>query len=240
MLVSPSGGRYIGMTTRSMRRRFWRHVAAANAGEPTRIAQAFRKYGKENIEAVPLIICADLEALKIMEECAIRVFGTIEGRNYNIRKGWNDGPDTTGYRHTKEARQRIAVAQTGRVRSVETRARMAAANLGKVLSPEHCVKIALARTGTKASPETRAKMSAALTGRAVSLDTRTKISAANRGKILSSEHRAKLSTARKKKVIVGDKVYSSYTEAADQHGVSQSCVGRRIRNKNFKDWHYGA
>lgn len=159
MLVSPSGGQYIGMTTRSMRRRFWRHIAAANAGETTRIAKAFRKYGKENIEAIPLIVCEDLEALRLMEEQSIRVFGTAEGRNYNIYERWNDAPDTTGYRHTVEARQRIAAAQKGRVRSVETRVRISVANLGKVLSSEHRARLALAKTGVKVSFETRAKMS---------------------------------------------------------------------------------
>ena len=129
MLISPSGGRYIGMTTRSMRRRFWRHVAAANAGDPTRIADAFRKYGKDNIEGVPLVVCDNEEVLKLLERRAIAAFGTTKGRNYNIRECWSEAPDTTGYRHTEVARKRIAVAQKGRVRSAETRARIAAGQM---------------------------------------------------------------------------------------------------------------
>jgi len=235
----PSGKFYIGMTIKSMRRRLWRHVAHANAGSQTQVARAIRKYGRGSITATPLIVCSDLSTLRLLEERVIKTFDAVT-KGYNIHTKWNDAPDTTGYRHTEEARQRIASAQKGRVRSAETRARMAAANLGKILSPEHCAKLVVARTGTKASFETRAKMSAALLGRVVSLDTRAKISVAHRGKVLSSEHRAKLSTAHKKKVIVGDKIYSSCAEAANQHGVSQSCVGRRVRNKNFKDWRYAS
>jgi len=238
-LTFPSDKFYIGMTTKSMKRRLWRHVAHANAGSQTQVARAIRKYGKESITATPLIVCSDLSTLRLLEERVIKAFDAVTN-GYNINPKWNHTTDTTGYCHTKKARQRIAAAQKGRVRSAETRASMAAANLGKVLSFEHRAKIALARTGTTASPETRAKMSAALLGRVVSLDTRAKISVAHRGKVLSSEHRAKISIAHRKKVIVGNILYPSYTEAAKQHGVSHSCVSRRVNSEKFKDWCHGA
>lgn len=206
MLISPSGGRYIGMTTKSMKRRFWRHVAAANAGEDSRIAMAFRKYGKEAIETILLVICADREALRIMEEKAIAIFGTCKGRNYNIRDRWNDAPDTTGYRHTAEAKRKIAAFQQGRIRSAETRARMSAVNTGKILSVEHRAKLSAAHKGRTLSAEHRANISAGNKGRIVSIACRVKISAAHKGKILSAEHRANMSAARQGKKLINGRM----------------------------------
>lgn len=119
----PSGNFYIGMTVKSMRRRLWRHVAHANAGSQAPVARAIRKYGKENIEAVPLVICVDLDTLRVLEERAIKVFEAVTD-GYNVNSKWNQTIDTTGYRHTEETRQKISDFQTGQQRSPETRARM--------------------------------------------------------------------------------------------------------------------
>ncbi len=147
MLTSPSGGRYIGMTTVSMRKRFWRHVTDANNRVNTNIALAICKYGKEAIKTEVLVECADRDTLRIMEENAIRVYGTNKGRDYNINTRWNHAPDTTGYKHTAEAKARIADHMRNRTVSAKTRINMSKANTGKKLSTEHRVKLSKAHTG---------------------------------------------------------------------------------------------
>lgn len=123
-----SGNCYIGITTKSLRRRAKLHRDAAGRGRGACIGAAIRKYGKQNIMFEALVVCPDWDYAKEMERRAIEIFRPA----YNLTKG---GDGCVGYRHTTETRERIRQANLGSKHW-----------LGKKHTPETRKKMKQART----------------------------------------------------------------------------------------------
>jgi len=93
----------------------------------------------------------------------------------NLTRG---GEGMSGYKHSKEAKEKISVARNN-------------------MSEETRIKIGDA--SRKRSKESRAKMSAAKIGKVVSEETKAKMKNAAKNKILSEEHKINIGAARKGK-----------------------------------------
>ena len=111
---------------------------------------------------------------------------------------------TKGRHHviSKETRQKINKALTGRSLSEEHKKRIGEANKGRLCSKETRKKLSEANKGQIPwhkglkncfSKEVRQKISEGNKGRIVSEETRRKISEGNKGKVRSEEHRKKVS-----------------------------------------------
>lgn len=188
-----SGKSYIGITDKeSMSRRLNCHRCEARHNRSDyAVHRAWRKYGEP---LVTVLAVATGRVLLDLEKWAVALYGTYGDGGYNMTPGGEKGTCTP------EAREKLRIAMTGRVRSLESRARQSASTKGKLrgpLSDEHKAKMSAVAKQRKYSPETRAKMRAARLGMVYPPDVCAKISASLKGKIVSVETRKKLSAAAK-------------------------------------------
>jgi hypothetical protein len=96
----------------------------------------------------------------------------------------NGGEGISGLIHSEDARQKMSIAQKGKVKPIR--------------SKTHCQKISNAHKGKarKFSEEHRRKLSMSGRGRIVSEETRRKIGEARKEYLISEEHRRKIGEAR--------------------------------------------
>lgn len=99
----------------------------------------------------------------------------------------------TGRIITKEWRQKLSNAQTGKKLSKETKEKIRKALIGRTFTDEWRERLSAARVGRVITKETREKMSKSAMGRTFSKETREKLSKALTGRKFSKEHREKLS-----------------------------------------------
>src|SRR5258706_3192873 len=78
-----NGNIYIGITTKSLKKRAKVHRDAAGQGRGNLIGAAFRKYGKNNLKFEILLVCPSWEYAQEMERFCI---GTFKPK-YNITEG---------------------------------------------------------------------------------------------------------------------------------------------------------
>ena len=196
IIHAASGRAYVGMTSVGARKRWYRHVRAAQTGT-TPIAKAIRDHGAgafrlEIIEAVSTYeIAIARETYWIAEHKKLpsgvyNIFRSGGGSSASDKtRAAKEPPRSVGekfrLRRAKKSGPHIKAKPELQPRSIETRAKLRAANLGKTLSEEHRAKLSAAKRGKKRQP--------------LSSETRAKIGAAHRGKKLSAEHRAKVSVA---------------------------------------------
>lgn len=188
-----SGKSYLGVTTKTMNRRMALHRHHAKTGRPGAIYGAIRKYRSYKVDV--LVVADGWEYLCDLEKRAIAAFNTKSPNGYNLTDGGEGGfgyrmsPEQrerqslrmkgknkgnsfgVGYRHTDEAKAKIAASSTGRIFSEERRAKIGATkvgnkyNVGRPCSPERRAKISQSNMGKTKSPETRGKMSDAKRGK---------------------------------------------------------------------------
>ena len=177
-ITSPSGKAYIGITSQTTAKRWWKHHNNALHGrsvragsECTALYEALRKYGSDKFTIETLVI-AEFEYLKALEQKVIVAFGTKAPYGYNLTSG---GDGALGAVPTQAARKKMSAAQRKRLENPEelrrVREAVAKANAIKVANwwslaeeervlkrQEHAVKLAEANRFT---PEVRAQISAA-------------------------------------------------------------------------------
>lgn len=218
-LIFPNGKCYIGITSRTVEKRFAEHVASSGGGKSDcAVHRAIAKYGHENIK-IEELASAEWDSLKTLEIKAISDYNARPPFGYNLTRGGDGvvgfddvtrakmGAANIGRKPSKETLAKLSAASKGRTHSKEAKAKISAAHLGLEFSDEHRKKLSHARCKIVASgvsyltPEGRAKLSA--TSRALRLgvprseETKLKLSAANMGKKASAESRAKQSAALK-------------------------------------------
>lgn len=143
LLTSPSGKRYIGITSSSFEHRWAQHVCGANVGSDYPISRAIRKYGPESFQRRVLAI-ARMSDLRPLEERAIVAYGSRRPSGYNLRSGGeqkNHHPETIektraalkgrqlrgiGWKHSEETRRKMSASHRGMRHSEESRAKMSA------------------------------------------------------------------------------------------------------------------
>lgn len=213
-LTFPNGKAYIGITKRTVARRFAEHVNFAKSGKSgSAVHHAINKFGRASV-LVETLASADWESLKSMEIAMIAQHNTRPPYGYNLTKG---GDGVTGF--DALTRVKMGAANVGRIPTQETREKLSSAGKGRKASQQARENISRGKTGVKfsdahkenlsaarkahvanspavvMSAETRARMSAVKTGLTHSDETRAKLRALNTGKTLSAETRAKQSAS---------------------------------------------
>lgn len=205
---------YVGITTRSLDRRWYEHRFVANSCGKL-LAKAINKYGEQAFEIMPIASAKTLENLKEIEKDLIAQFGTKVPNGYNLTDG---GDGVFGFKHSAETVKKVANLRLGTKHTKETIEKMRLAHLGeknhfygrkhteeaKRKNGEAHKGMAGHWLGKPRDEETRKKISQSLIGKAGRPHTeeaKKKISLAHTGKKQGSpslETRKKLSLATKK------------------------------------------
>ena len=120
--------RYVGITARTLSRRWKEHVADAMrrpSGRP--LYYAIRKYGPEAFSITSLFVAASYEGLLSAERELIAQLGTLAPDGYNLSPG---GEGCLGIKRSAETRRLISAAKLGKPRTAETRALLSRAKMG--------------------------------------------------------------------------------------------------------------
>lgn len=181
MLTSPSGKKYIGMTSQDVNRRW---ESGRGYSHNAHLTQAIRKYGWNAFEKEVLFDNLEKAEAERLEREYIKMFDTTDRTNgYNILPG---GDVSAG--HSEETKRKISETMK-RLQTPEVLARKAEVSRNKVWTDEAREKCRKANLGNKnalgivRSAEVRKKMSDAQKGRFVSDETRKRISQSKAGKV---------------------------------------------------------
>ena len=200
IVEAPNGKRYMGITSRTIGRRWGEHKKNARYGCNFLLHKAIRLYGAENMHVSILAKTDNWDAVCRMEVDAIAEFGTFKPSGYNLTRG---GEGAIGLEVGEETRQKLRAANLGKSASAATRAKMSASRLGRKLPPRSAEwrrKQSIINTGRKASDETRRKMTAARLGRAVHSDEfKNQLAERNRGRLWSAPARAAIAESNRRR-----------------------------------------
>jgi group I intron endonuclease len=118
---------YVGITTRTLGRRWYEHKHVANSCGKV-LHAAIKKYG-ENAFIVKQIASGlgDISNLKLLETDLIKQYGTYK-YGYNVTKG---GDGVFGLKQSEEQRKRNGDLKRGTKASEETKAKMRIAHSGE-------------------------------------------------------------------------------------------------------------
>lgn len=198
--TAPNGHRYVGLSSRGIDVRWREHVKAARGGSAHVFHRAIRKYGTGAFAHELLERMTTEAGAKRAEQLWIARLGSQTPDGYNVSSGGESSagavrsPETrallavkcSGWRHTPEARAKIAEAGRGRVTtrgrrlSFEHRAKIAAAGLGRAATR--------GMSGRLHTDETKQKMSASHSRRGpISDETRAKMSEAARRRVKGAQ-----------------------------------------------------
>lgn len=175
-----NGKRYIGISSVSLKRRWYHHLTLARCGKRKSLMHlAIKKHGPDNFSIEEIACAKSWEDLLEAEQVLIAQYGTFygDGRGYNMTRG---GDGTPGYLYTETTREKIGAAQRGKIVSLETREKQRKAKLGRKLTEEHKAKLAVAMIGRKIT--WAGKISKAHIGMKHSEESRALMSATRRGK----------------------------------------------------------
>lgn len=194
-----NGKVYIGITCKSLEKRWQVHVRPTVLKRGGALQLAIRKYGPDAFDREVLEIVAVDQAPEREREL-IAAHNSMVPHGYNMTAGGEQHPGGT---LSQEVRAKISAANSGkpgRVWSPEAIAEMSAKQRGRFKnhkkpprSDEYRAKLAQAARNRRHSAETRAKIARAATGQSPSKETREKISEANAGRKRSPETRARIS-----------------------------------------------
>jgi group I intron endonuclease len=118
---------YVGITTRSLSRRWYEHRFVANSCGQL-LAKAIHKYGEQAFEIKPIASAKTLENLKEIEKELIAQFNTKVPLGYNLTNG---GDGVFGFKQSEEQKKRNGDLKRGTKASEETKAKMRIAHSGK-------------------------------------------------------------------------------------------------------------
>jgi group I intron endonuclease len=207
-LTSPSGKSYIGITTKTVEKRFAKHVEhAIGKRENGVVYSALRKYGPSSFSKKILVVADNWDYLCDLERKAIVAFGTRHPSGYNMTEG---GEGVIGPRSAAD-RAKMSIAQKKRFAASSERKRLADdgkkgalkreainasrridgrppwlhrkhVSMARVGSEEHRAKISAATKTAMAKPEVAAAMKRFAAERAANPEWRKKIGDSRRGK----------------------------------------------------------
>jgi group I intron endonuclease len=185
---------YIGGSC-NCRRRKYEHfrLLKLNIHRNERLQEEYNKYGKENFR------------FKLMKKCSREDLKTLESfyieklKSYKKSFRYNLYRLVKGNTKPKSTKEKLSLANTGKVMSLESRNKMSIAKKGCKVSKETIEKRRKSRAGYRPSEETREKMSKARIGHKPSLETRKKMSISATGRKLSDETKRKVSIESKKR-----------------------------------------
>ncbi len=162
----PTGNRYVGITSRTLAKRWAEHVY--NASKRPRdgaIYAAIARHGRESFTIEQICSCRTWADLCAVEPMLIAQWSAAAPSGYNLthggegafgRKPSRDAVERSAAKHRGKAchpntRRVSSEFQKGRKRSAETRGKMAAAKRGKARSAETRAKLAAYRADRRIS-----------------------------------------------------------------------------------------
>lgn len=245
--TSPSGKVYIGITSRSPKRR-WKH-GSGYANNPY-FTHAIEKYGWENFKHEILY-----EGLSKEEACEKEINLIKKYDSSNHEKGYNITAGGEYNSASKEGRKRISLANKGKELSNVTRKKISDSRKGMEMSDETKKRLSDTRKAMhlQMSAEHKKKISEANTGKTMSIETRNKIRQGLKGKEKSEIHKKKLSESRKGKYIGKDnpiaesvrcietgEIFECMSDADRRLQVASGSVSKCIagKQKTVKGYHF--
>jgi group I intron endonuclease len=190
-LTFPNGKAYIGITTKSVEKRFIQHCSLARIGRVSfAVHLAISKYDSKNV-VVETLATADVELLKRLEIEEIDKQNTRYPNGYNLTDG---GDGAVGM--DAETRRKISNAASGRTATPETKAKLSAAHTGKKYSPEMCARMSVISTGRCHTEDAKLKISEKAKARWADPDKKEKLSASLRGKRYSEQAKESIRASR--------------------------------------------
>ena len=184
--ITPSGKRYIGITSKEYPEDRWRNGRGYIKDTP--FGKAIEKYKWDNIQHNILFDDLTEKEAKWLENYLICYYWTFVG--FKDSKGYNctlGGEGKIGYVTSEESRRKNSEAHKGKHCSEETRRRMSESKKGKTPwkgkhhTEESKMKIRESRKGIPRDEETKCKISEAHKGIPRDEETKRKIGEANKG-----------------------------------------------------------
>lgn len=175
-----NGNFYVGSAERFWER-WQRHAYTLRAGNHANahLQHAFHKYGEEALVFSVVSEVGAPEDLRLEEQAYLTAYFGPGCYNLSPTAG-----SVEGYKHSDLSKERMSLAQKGKIVSLETRAKLSAYFTGRKRPPHTAAtkaKMSLAGKGHVVAPATRKKISVANTGkppRTKSPETRTRMSEA--------------------------------------------------------------
>lgn len=193
ILNTVNGKRYVGSAVNfASRWSMHKHQLYRGKHHSPYLQRAWDKHGEEAFEFVVIEYTSRELAVATEQKYIDAHLCYLPDNGYNICP---TAGSSRGVKQSQEARQRMALSQTGRRHTQETREKIAASRRGKPRSEETKAKLIAANTGRTASPEAKKAMSEAHKGRVFSQQHKDRIGNAHRGKQISAEQRQRLSEA---------------------------------------------
>ena len=187
-----SGRRYVGITSRTMERRWAQHCCQAKSSKGGRwhFPNAIRKYGPEAFEHQILGVYYSLEEANKEEERLIDEWDLRNSeKGFNLARGGEHKPhpirknpwDDPAYRARQIVIPKAIYSSSSRLKNKQA-----------LNTPESKTKRSAISKEIQARLETKAKISAKLTGRILSPEHVAKMSIAGKGRAVNPKTRAKI------------------------------------------------
>lgn len=157
---SANGKLYVGVTKKTIARRWAQHLKTAARAPRGVLHLAIRKYGSDAFSVEHIASAKSYEELLELEQVLIAQHNTISPFGYNLTAG---GEGMNSFKFSDESRAKMSEARIGIRMSEETCARMSAAakERTKHWTAEHKKHLSEAKMGHPVSEETRNKLRSA-------------------------------------------------------------------------------
>lgn len=195
VLQSPTGKRYIGISTKTFEERWNVHQMRVKEGRSQALQAAIRKYGAANITGWTLVIADNWDYLCELERRAIQTFGTLSPNGYNLTTG---GEGVPGRVHTEAAARNMSAGQRRRFSDPAERQRLAEQGRWQERLPEKAAEAHRKRSEKMKTPDVRAKLSAAARKQFESEAGRARAVEIGKAAMRDPARRAKISTTVRK------------------------------------------
>lgn len=223
-----NGRQYVGVTKRSVARRWWEHKRTTGLLVLQPLGKAIAKYGSDAFTIEVIASAKTMLDLMELERLLIAQHDTLAPNGYNLTSG--------GYGMFKPAdnlRANIGAHLRGKPRPAEVAAKISASHMGMLATDEAREKNAASHRGKTLSAEIRANMATAGLARAEreriagkpprSAEHCAKLAAARIGKKADDDTKAKMSASR----IGKKKPPGAYTQA----GIASRIYPDRVLTK---------
>lgn len=136
-----SGRKYVGITTKTVMRRWSAHQCHARHGSKMLLHVAIREHGSDAFDVEHIACGRDFEALKAAEMAAILQFDCMAPRGYNRTRG---GQGALGLIPTAEHLEKLSKSHLGKRHTEATKRKIGTAGRGRTMPEDAKRKIAQA------------------------------------------------------------------------------------------------